>query len=90
MVSSAKPAGSLPIINIAPWIEGDQKGRLSTAAALHAACLDYGFFYLDISSVADPSEPEELSRLARKFFSLPQERKDAISLAHQDHARGMY
>ncbi|KAI0034630.1 Clavaminate synthase-like protein [Vararia minispora EC-137] len=88
MASSAKPIASLPVINITPWIESDQKGRLSTAAALHAACLDYGFFYLDISSVADPSEPKELARLAREFFALPQDQKDAISLAHQDRARG--
>jgi isopenicillin N synthase-like dioxygenase len=85
-----KAASTLPIINIAPWIEGhDHKGRLSTAAALHAACLEFGFFYLDVSSYIDPDEPEELTRLARRFFSLPQEEKDKISMSNQDHARGV-
>ncbi len=88
---SVKAASTLPTINIAPWIEGhDPKGRLSTAAAIHAACLDYGFFYLDISSYIDPSEPEELARLAHEFFSLPQEEKDKISISKQDNARGAF
>ena len=88
--AAVKAASTLPIIDIAPWIDGhDHKGRLSTAAAIHAACLEFGFFYLDISSYVDPSEPEELVRLARRFFSLPQEEKDMISMSNQDHARGM-
>ncbi|KAI9443220.1 Clavaminate synthase-like protein [Lactarius indigo] len=84
-----KVASTLPIVNIAPWIEGhDHKGRLSTAAAIHAACLEFGFFYLDVSSYVDSKEPEELSRLARNFFSLPTEEKENISISKQDHARG--
>jgi len=84
-----KAASTLPIIRIAPWIEGhDHKGRLSTAAAIHAACLEFGFFYLDVSSYVDPREAEELSRLAREFFSLPTEEKDKISRSNQDDARG--
>ena len=87
--AAVKAASTLPIIDIAPWIEGhDQKGRLSTAAAIHAACLEFGFFYLDVSALVSQSETEELSRLAREFFALPQEEKDKISLDNQDCARG--
>lgn len=87
--AAVKAASTLPIIDIAPWADGhDPKGRLSTAAAIHAACLEYGFFYLDVSSFVDPEQPEELARLAREFFALPQEEKDKISLHNQDHARG--
>lgn len=86
---SVKSAPALPIINIAPWFESpEHKGRLSTSAAIHAACLEYGFFYLDISSYIDPSEPEELARLAHQFFSQPQEEKDKIALSREDGARG--
>ena len=83
---------ALPIISIEPFIrsDADGAGRLSAAAALHAACSQYGFFYLDISSYADPSEPEELTRLGREFFALPQEEKDKISLSREDGARGTY
>ncbi len=83
---------SLPIINISPYLTSgdhhDKAGRLSTSAALHAACLEYGFFYLDISKYVDPSEPAELTRIAREFFSLPEEEKNKIALMNEDHARG--
>ena len=86
-----KAASTLPIIHIAPWIDGhDHKGRLSTAAAIHAACLEFGFFYLDVNSFVDPREPEELIRLAHEFFDLPTEEKDKISISKQDHARGTF
>lgn len=86
----ATALAALPVINIAPWLDTSDggHGRLSAAAALHAACLEYGFFYLDISSFVHPTEPEELTRLAREFFERPQAEKDAIGLRHQDGARG--
>lgn len=86
---------SLPVIDIGPWVHpaeehyrGHNGGRHSTSAALHAACLTYGFFYLDISSYASQAEMDELAQLAREFFSLPQEQKDELALANQDGARG--
>ena len=86
-----KAASTLPTIHIAPWIEGhDHKGRLSTAAAIHAACLEFGFFYLDVSSYVDPRETEEIIHLAHRFFSLPTEEKEKISISNQDHARGTF
>ncbi|KAH9950538.1 Clavaminate synthase-like protein [Amylocystis lapponica] len=90
-LSSALAAklSTLPIISIEPYLHPhDGKGRISAAAALHAACLQYGFFYLDISTYIDPDEPEELARLAREFFALPQEEKDKIALNNEDGARG--
>lgn len=89
--NAAKATSTLPIIDIASWVNGHDhmnSDRLSTAAAIHNACLEYGFFYLDITSFVAPEEPEELSRLAHEFFGLPQEEKDKISLDKQDRARG--
>ncbi|KAG7443057.1 Clavaminate synthase-like protein [Guyanagaster necrorhizus] len=84
---------SLPIIDILPYLEDDRSTdneaqRREVAAKIHNACVDYGFFYLNISSYVDPQEPEELIALARQFFSLPQEEKDKISLRNEDQARG--
>lgn len=86
---------SLPIIDIAPWIHpesehyrGHNGGRKSTSAALHAACLTYGFFYLDISSFVDAREMDDLAETGRKFFSLPDEVKETLGLGNQDGARG--
>ncbi|KAF8914947.1 Clavaminate synthase-like protein [Mucidula mucida] len=83
---------TLPIIDIAPYLNSAsadvQSRRQSVADAIHAACTNFGFFYLDISSFVDQQEPDELAMLARRFFSLPQEEKDKISLKNQDYARG--
>ncbi|KAJ3763697.1 Clavaminate synthase-like protein [Lentinula raphanica] len=83
---------SLPIISITPYLLqfSPEVGsrRANTSAAIHAACRDFGFFYLDISAISDPREPEELAELARSFFHLPQEEKDKLSLSNQDSARG--
>ena len=85
--------GSLPIISIAPFLNNQPRGavlRAETAAALHKACVEYGFFYLDISAYVDALVPETLVELAREFFALPQEEKDKLALANQDHARGAW
>ena len=84
-----KPA--LPVIDISPWINpetSNDEARNAVSAALHNACIDYGFFYLNISSYVDISETDELTELGRKFFALPQEEKDRIALSNEDHARG--
>jgi isopenicillin N synthase-like dioxygenase len=81
---------ALPIIDIAPLLHNDVHSRNITSAALHDACVKYGFFYLDISAYVSESEPQDLVELARTFFFLPQDEKDAISLANQDYARGTF
>ena len=59
----SKSLSALPIIDISPWVRpaseghrGHNGGRWSTAAALHAACLTYGFFYLDLSGCGRSKE----------------------------------
>jgi len=80
---------SLPVIHLAPYLaDGDGHGRLSASAALHAACREFGFFYLDLTGFATPEETEELGTLAREFFALPSEVKNQIHLGLQDNARG--
>lgn len=95
MTTSSIPLGSvpqlssLPVIHIAPYLtDHDGHGRLSTSAALHAACREFGFFYLDLTGFATPEETEELGRLAREFFALPDGEKNKIHLGLQDSARG--
>lgn len=90
-LDSTLQLSSLPVIHIAPYLTDDSaRGRRSTSAALHAACRDIGFFYLDLTGFATPDETEELGRLAREFFALPSEEKNKIHLGLQDNARGAY
>ncbi|KIL67882.1 hypothetical protein M378DRAFT_159086 [Amanita muscaria Koide BX008] len=82
---------SLPIIDISPYLSEkleDIAQRQAVSVQLHTACVEYGFFYLNISSYVDPHEPEELTALAREFFLSPEEEKDKIALRREDYARG--
>ncbi|KZW03339.1 Clavaminate synthase-like protein [Exidia glandulosa HHB12029] len=82
---------TLPVISIAPYVhrtDTNEAERRATSAALHEACVNYGFFYLDISSFASHEETDELERLAHQFFELPQDAKDVISIENEDLARG--
>lgn len=91
-MSTPGTLGRLPIIDIAPLLNSDPcdaDKRAAIASALHSACVEYGFFYLNLQAYVDPSEPEELARLAKQFFALPEEEKDKLSLKNQDSARGM-
>lgn len=88
---SGSTIGQLPIIDISPLLEDTPQRageRAATSQALHRACIEFGFFYLNIQAFIDPKEPEELATLGRTFFSLPQEEKDKLSLKNQDYARG--
>ncbi|KIJ64438.1 hypothetical protein HYDPIDRAFT_90521 [Hydnomerulius pinastri MD-312] len=89
-MGSSDQAFQLPIIDISPYLSDEPRSeeREAVSKALHSACVEYGFFYLDISKYAESGEAEELTRLAREFFSLPQAKKDEISLKNQDYARG--
>ncbi|KAF5360915.1 hypothetical protein D9756_004798 [Leucocoprinus leucothites] len=83
----------LPIIDIAPLLDDDAAPRTrndkkKTAEALHNACVNYGFFYLNIAKYVNPKGPEELMRLGREFFGLPQAEKDKLLISNQDYARG--
>ena len=92
-MSTAGTIESLPIIDVTPFLNSDpsdESKRQATAAALHRACVDYGFFYLNIQAYVNASEPQELERLARAFFALSQEEKDKLSLQNQDFARGVH
>ena len=88
---SASRVSQLPIIDLAPLLNDnpeDEEKRQATSEALHRACVQFGFFYLNIESFADPKEPEQLAELGREFFSRGQNEKDAIALKNQDGARG--
>ncbi|KAG8904608.1 Carnitine O-acetyltransferase mitochondrial [Tulasnella sp. 403] len=91
MSTTQATPSALPIISIEPYVNrltSTDAERQAVSDALHVACRDYGFFYLDVSSVASAEETDRLLDLARQFFALPQEEKDKISIRNEDNARG--
>lgn len=84
-------ASNLPVISIASYVSktSTKEERWAVSKALHEACRDFGFFYLDATSFVSIEERDDLVRLAREFFALPQGQKDEISIANEDLARGV-
>ncbi|MEV3984718.1 2-oxoglutarate and iron-dependent oxygenase domain-containing protein [Nonomuraea sp. NPDC049758] len=70
----------LPVIDISPLL-GDTPGgdRQAVGAAIGAACRDSGFFYVRGHGVPQDLL-DRLDAAARRFFALPEEVKDEISM----------
>ena len=93
MSQTARPAGAedvpLPVVDLAPFREGDEAARRATADAIDRACRDHGFFYLAGHGVPAPLIERAFAE-ARRFFALPIERKAAIAIEHSPCHRGWF
>jgi isopenicillin N synthase-like dioxygenase len=69
----------LPIIDLSAFLDpsSSQDARETTAQAINAACINYGFFYLTGHGIP-MSKLDEVISLAREFFVLPLEEKNRI------------
>lgn len=69
----------LPIIDISSFLDSasSEEARQTTAKAINAACVNYGFFYLTGHGIP-LDELDRIISLARSFFHLPLEEKNKI------------
>lgn len=69
----------LPIIDISSFLDPTSapSSRQTTAFAINAACINYGFFYLTGHGIPTSTLDEVIS-LAHEFFSLPLDEKNEI------------
>ncbi|CAE6383943.1 unnamed protein product [Rhizoctonia solani] len=85
-------ADTLPIIDVSSYVPNHPNNtpelRQQTAKALHAACRDFGFFYLNIASLVEEAQTNEIAELGHQFFKLKQDVKDTLHIQNQDLARG--
>ncbi len=83
-------AQTLPIINVAPLLDGDGERAAQTAREIGAACRDLGFFYATDHGI----RAETLAALdsaSRAFFALPEAEKMKIEMAKGGRAwRGYF
>ncbi|CAG8535823.1 1849_t:CDS:2 [Ambispora leptoticha] len=81
---------SLPIVDISPFTGAkpvSHEAKLETARAIHAACRDFGFFYLKGHNI--PQDVYETAlRLGHEFFKLEETEKAKLGIANEDFARG--
>ncbi|KAH4307910.1 hypothetical protein HBH64_034600 [Parastagonospora nodorum] len=77
-IATAQSEG-LPIIDLSAFLDSNssQEARQTTAKAINAACINYGFFYLTGHGIP-LSKLDEVIALGRDFFALPLEEKNKV------------
>jgi len=78
---------TLPIIDIAGLASEHAADRRAVGAALRAACLDKGFFYIRNHGVPEPLVEAAFAEAAA-FFALPPDQKEAVDKARSRANRG--
>src|SRR5215468_8103658 len=70
---------SVPVIDLLPWLSGDEKARGSVAADVDAALRNVGFFLITGHGVPDELRARVRAQ-ARAFFALPRETKQGYAV----------
>jgi isopenicillin N synthase-like dioxygenase len=82
-----KKMTSIPVIDLAPYLEGTREGRKKVAAEVNKACEEIGFFLIKGHGVARDIVDRTYST-AEAFFRLPTDDKLPIKIPCVDIARG--
>ena len=82
-----KKMTSIPVIDLAPYLEGTPAGRKKVAAEVNKACEEIGFFLIKGHGVAQDTV-DRTYNTAESFFRLPIDDKLPIKLPSVDIARG--
>jgi isopenicillin N synthase-like dioxygenase len=79
--TASADAGGLPLIDVSAVLDpdADPAACADVGRAIDAACRDTGFFLVTGHGI-DPTHRDELERLSRGFFALPDETKAAIAM----------
>lgn len=83
----APPLIKIPVIDFAPFIQGNDSAREGVAHQIYQACHEIGFMYLKNSGISLSLIEKTLSQ-AKQFFSLPIEAKTQLSWADEVSNRG--
>jgi isopenicillin N synthase-like dioxygenase len=69
----------LPVVDLSPLCNGGDAGLLEVAVAVGRACRDIGFFYISQHGI-DETEIDDLFAASRRFFALPVDTKQRVSI----------
>jgi isopenicillin N synthase-like dioxygenase len=72
--ASTTADGFVPVIDIAPYLAGDEEGKRQVAEQVDRACREVGFYVITGHGVSE-ALLGEVERVARGFFDLPVEEK---------------
>lgn len=77
----------IPVIDFAPFINGDANSRQTVASQIYQACEEIGFMYLKNPGIS-PTLIEELFSQAKQFFDLSLEVKNQLAWSDKFSNRG--
>lgn len=80
---------NLPIIDFAPFLQGDQAARQAIGESIDRVCRAGGIFYLTQHGIA-PDVLRRCFQQARLFFALPRAEKQKIAIANSPYHRGWF
>jgi isopenicillin N synthase-like dioxygenase len=80
-------ADALPVIDIAPLVEGKPEGERRVAAEIGAACRGIGFFLIRNHGVPD-AVLDGAFAAGDRFFARPEAEKRGVSIERSRHNRG--
>ena len=80
-------SNEIPIIDIARLIDGDEAARRRVASRVGAACRGIGFFYVTGHGLSHDYMSGTFGQV-RRFFDLPIEEKNRVSITASHHNRG--
>ncbi len=87
VAANAKPFDSIPVIDVSELFGDDTDARIEVGAQIRKACMEVGFFYVSGHGV-DQSIYDNCFAAARRFFDLPEEVKQTVSIQNSAVMRG--
>ena len=81
------PFEEIPIIDFGPMNGDDEAAKASVGESVRKACTEIGFFYA-VNHGMPQKIIDDTFAAAHRFFDLPLEQKNAISVEHSDAVRG--
>jgi isopenicillin N synthase-like dioxygenase len=78
---------TVPVIDVAPFLEGTAAGKRHVAQAVGRACTEIGFFTI-VGHGADPALVDRMFQVSREFFDRPLAEKLAVARPRPEQSRG--
>ena len=89
LIAKRLPLEEIPVIKLAPFLEGRPDDRLAVAHKIGHACRHIGFFYIVEHGVSQSLIDETFAQ-AKRFFDLPDAVKQEISIDRSAVHRGYF
>ncbi len=89
LIATRVNIAEIPVIDMAPFLEGGAAERAATARAIGEACRDIGFFYI-VNHGVSPYLVDRTFAEMERFFALPPARKAEIAIEKSSCHRGWF